>query len=582
MSATLRAMAAADALVAAFCDNGILVDLLPGGLISMRYPYHPDMIDAAKRGGCWWDRDSRTWRISAEASTSAAKEFERAGLFGAELADQIRRVASSPGCANELARADQQKLLDAAAKMPDLAGKIERAMPAGAPKLFDFQRVGVGFAMVQNGRVIIADEMGLGKTVQALAYLAVNRQARPAVIVAPPAAMLAWERAIDTWLGEKFFRVRTGNDTIEDAPVILCPWSLLAKQCGQIYDKRPAAMVLDEGHYAKDGSSQRGGAVMRLAGAPGLVHRLVLTGTPMLNRPRELYPLLNFVQPGAWGTENQFFHQFCGPKLMKFGKRRCWTFDGISNGNELATRLVPVMIRRMKQDVLKDLPPKHRISIPIEAKLDADSLPPAELEKLKKAVALQDAGLAFAAMATMRRLCGLAKAKQAVEWIKDALETTNKIVVFAHHSDVQRIVFEALASYSPVWISGGMTPDEKGAAVTQFQTNPKARVIVCSLGAAREAITLTAANLLVMAERDWVPGAEAQAEDRIHRIGQTAPCTVVRLMSDHPIDIAIQEVIDRKTAVAAHVLGQVETAERKMSALHLDLAASMLKFSQKP
>jgi SWI/SNF-related matrix-associated actin-dependent regulator 1 of chromatin subfamily A len=557
-----------------------MVDLLPGAMVSLKFPYHPGMVDAAKKAGCWWHKDARQWRVHAKAAAAAAETFAESGAFGPELADQIRRVISSPACSRVLAAEDQQKLIETAIAIPDLARRITAAMPAGAPELYKFQQIGVGFAMVANGRAIIADEMGLGKTVQGLAYLAVCKQARPALIVAPPAALVSWERAIATWLGEQSHRIRSGSEDVPSSPIILCPWSLLSKQIERIMPLFPNACILDEGHYAKNGNTKRGDAVMRLASSPHLAHRLVLSGTPMLNRPRELYQLLHFCQPGEWGSEHQFFHQFCGARLMKMGHRKFWNYDGISNAGELSARLVPVMIRRMKAEVMKELPPKRSITVPIEADVEGLTLPPADLEKLKKAVALQDAGMAFAAMSTMRRLCGLAKVGACIEWAKDALETgTQKVVLFAHHADVQRRLNDGLGEYSPVWISGGMSPDQKGAAVDAFQKDPARRVIVCSLGAAREAITLTAANVLAFVERDYVPGAEDQASDRIHRIGQESPCTIVRLMSDHPVDMAIQEVIDRKRAVSAQVLGGVENAERRMSALHLDLAASMLKMS---
>ncbi len=267
-----------------------------------------------------------------------------------------------------------------------------------------------------------------------------------------------------------------------------------------------------------------------------------------------------------------------------------------------------LMIRRMKMDVLKELPPKRRIVIPLdpeigrpvleklaarmyseylrrEAERGIDDQPIIEgpeqlveqwMEELNATASRlrgkrpdlgEAAGemgsrvkIAFDEVSRIREELAVAKAPHVVEFVQGILAERPKVVVMAHHRKVQDVLAKALrkalGDEAVVMHRGGMNDVEKTAAEQAFQNDPKVRVFVGSIMASGVGITLTAADTLVMAEIDWVPGNNAQAEDRIHRIGQTLPATIYYLVIDGTIDAKLVQTCVRKLDVADKVLNQ--------------------------
>ena len=328
--------------------------------------------------------------------------------------------------------------------------------------------------------------------------------------------------------------------------------------------------VFDEAHRLKEAKSQRTQAARKLAGQAAedqLV--LFLTGTPVLNRPRELVqPLLMLGvlsdEPGAKLTSRWFLNRFC------------WDgqgYNGAQHTDELATFLRSCMIRRTKAQVLTELPAKQRVELWSELSpegrraFDALAIEIVKRYRRTNKLTIQD-------LTALRRAASAAKAMDALAWARDFLDTTDeKLIVFAHHIETQHALIDGLRKdgHEVVSILGSQRDVEEHKARFQEGT---ARVIVCSLLAAGVGHTLTAASTVLMVEPDWTPGINVQAEDRAHRIGQLNAVTVYYMLADDTvIDDYMWDMVEGKAGVIRQVMGDGQAREE---GAHAELAARLV------
>jgi len=258
--------------------------------------------------------------------------------------------------------------------------------------------------------------------------------------------------------------------------------------------------------------------------------------------------------------------------------KEIWNFDGSSHLPELQEKLrASVMVRRLKADVLTELPAKRRqvVVLPtngskaaIKAEQDVwakseETIAAAEAE-VEVALASGDEAsyraaverlraaqrIAFEEISQARHDLALAKLPAVVDYVRDALENTTKLVVFGHHRDVIESLTEALADVGAVKLYGGMSDSDKQASVDRFQTDDACRVFVGSIQAAGVGLTLTASSTVAFAELDWVPANISQAEDRCHRIGQRNCVGVVHLVIDGSLDSKMAQLLVCKQEIA--------------------------------
>jgi SWI/SNF-related matrix-associated actin-dependent regulator of chromatin subfamily A-like protein 1 len=288
-------------------------------------------------------------------------------------------------------------------------------------------------------------------------------------------------------------------------------------------------VIADESHNLKEKTSQRTQLAMPiLLKAKRLV---LLSGTPALARPVELWSQVHPLAPDLFGSYTQFTKEYCNAKRGRFG----WDVSGLSNADDLHSKLRQVMVRRLKSDVLKELPAKQRSMVPISKMIEEKNC--RELMDDLKATRLSVAELAGndarSADFEARRLLmmayqqsGIAKAPAVAQYLLDWLEgsSTQKILVFAHHQEVLDVLEQAVAKkfrgVGHIRIDGSVDSKERAVRVKKFQTNATTRVALLSMTAAGVGLTLTAASSVLFAELHWTPGVLAQAEDRCHRIGQ--------------------------------------------------------------
>lgn len=494
--------------------------------------------------------------------------------------------------ADEAARAELDATLEAveASRATELSGsECDISVPAGE-ELLPFQQAGVASALrilAQGRGVILADEMGLGKTVQALA-VANTVAAESVLIVCPASLRINWRNEADRWLvdAHETFVVTSGKDEIPPAASVVIvnddlAWRSTIRE--QLMARKWGLMIVDEAHRMKSPTAKRSRGILgwydRRAkeDREGLADRadrlILLTGTPLLNRPVELWNLIHAADPSEWSSFFQFARRYCDAHQDRHG----WRFDGSSNLGELQTRLrAGVMIRRLKADVLTELPPKRRqvlclptngLSALVEEEFGAWRAHEQEVRDLTAEV--ESAGgdreryaeavsrltearnAAFGELAVVRRKLGIAKAPKVVEHLCEQLESEQKIVVFAHHRDVVAALVAGLteAGHRTVQITGATTMSDRDRAVRSFQEDPDVRVFVGNIQAAGVGLTLTAASLVVFAESDWVPATITQAEDRIHRIGQRRSVLVQHIVLDGSLDARMARQLVAKQAV---------------------------------
>ena len=441
-------------------------------------------------------------------------------------------------------------------------------------ELKPFQRAGVSYLLAQR-RAFLADEQGLGKTIEALATLQADG-AFPAVVVCPASLKLNWLREIERWLPGRSARALVGTGVPAPDPpadITVVNYDIVAARLDELRGLAPRALVLDESHYCKNGAAKRTQAVQRLAGAvpnDGLV--LALTGTPVMNRPPELISQLRIVGRIAdFGSGAQFGRRFRGPdahvRLHWHLRARCF-------------------VRRLKADVLPQLPPKTRSVVPVELDNEHEyrfaerdviawlASQPLDLRTLDAKVAAALRAERLVRLNALKLLAARGKLHAALAWIHDFCSSGERLVVFAKHREIQRAVLERFPG--ALHILGEDGHAARDASLREFQAPDEGsgnQLIVCSMEVAGQGLTLTRSSNVVFLELDWTPAKHDQAEDRCHRIGQQDAVNATYLLAAGTIDETIATLLERKRAVIGAVTdGREQDEEGVLDALVRELA----------
>jgi SWI/SNF-related matrix-associated actin-dependent regulator of chromatin subfamily A-like protein 1 len=329
----------------------------------------------------------------------------------------------------------------------------------------------------------------------------------------------------------------------------------------ELRKQQPQVLVLDEIHYIKSNSAQRTKATKKLA--KGIPYIIGLGGTFIVNRPIEGYNALKLISPSLFPDYWAYAREYCNATYNGFG----WNFNGASNVEELHRILTStVMIRRLKKDVLQDLPDKIYSFVPMELDnekeyedAERDFIAFVRAEKGKAAAERASNAIAFAKTEGLRQLAVKGKLKHAIAWIRDFLEEDNKLVVFASHKFVIEALMTEFADIA-VKIDGTTSMTGRQMAVEDFQHKKHVRLFIGNIKAAGVGITLTAASNVAFLELPWTPGDLVQAQDRCHRIGQKECVNIHYLLARDTIEEKIARVIDRKQVVLDAILDGKETS----------------------
>jgi SWI/SNF-related matrix-associated actin-dependent regulator 1 of chromatin subfamily A len=531
----------------------------------------------------------RKW-IAPVWKIKATRIFEVATIIEKAFPEVAKSLREDDGYAPARKAAGEAERTREASRATD--ADVDLPCPEGLAYM-PFQKAGISYALGRPA-VLIGDEMGLGKTIQALGVLNTTTNLKRALIICPASLRLNWKREAEKWLTHDLtIGVAQGKSWPETA-IVVVNYDVLKNFKKQIAATTWDVLVVDECHYCKNPKAARTKHVLgywdkKLKQAvPGIeaARKVFLTGTPVVNRPIELWPLVSALDPEGLGRGwKSYVTRYCAAYQDTYG----WNVKGASNLPELQDRLRETfMVRRLKADVLTELPAKRRqvIELPpngaigaVKAEQKAWAATQEMLEDMRAAVELAKASedeaehrkavealregekAAFTEMSKLRHATALAKVPYVVEHL---LNATDKVVCFAHHKDVISQIVEALreAGERVVVITGDTPMQARQDAVDAFQNDPGVRYFVGNIQAAGVGLTLTAASHVVFAELDWVPGNMSQAEDRCHRIGQTASVLAQHLVLEGSLDARMAKVLVEKQEVIDKALDNDTTEAR--------------------
>lgn len=555
----------------------ILLETPGGTKLEANFEFDPVIINAVRQvPGATWNKDQKAWFLPLSPNTAASiaylisnLEFKATDAVEKKLVEWITKAEI-----NILA----SRATDSDIKIEGLGGTLR-----------PFQKGGVKYA-VENERVIIADPPGLGKTVQGIGWVHLV-QKFPVLVVAPKRALDVWDRHIlghpetkqVSWLpyiAQDEVVSLHGRSPIkipDSVAFVLISWDNLSAWEEQIRKGGFGMYIFDEIHKAKNGGSARGRAAYNITAKSKWT--LGLSGTPFLNRPEEIYqPLRILRQDKAFGDWWAFAHRYCNAHKSTFGLDT----SGASNLDELNDRMRAICyVRRKREDVFDELPPKIRAAVPIRLsnwpeyqRAEADLAKwlgeqAAQDKEFLKSIGHLGKDEQFQMRVTraksveqqkrrtirlqrfwaLKKLAAKGKMDETLKLIADLNEMGEKTVTFAWHRDIQDELAERIPN--SVHIFSADSDKEALAAQDAFQHGSDVMNIICCFGA-NEAITLNASTNVVFAEFAWGPGTQEQAEDRVYRMLKTGAmnkATCHYTSGLETIDEEIIAIIDGKTEV---------------------------------
>jgi len=496
----------------------------------IQFTYDPKVVDCMRRlpPGRKWVKEFRAWTCppSVDAICSLRE-------WGFDLDDSVLKWEKeflSPSTEKEQIK-------------PILSEDIGMKK-----KLRPFQEYGVGFIQSRGGKVLLADEMGLGKTIQSLAWLQHNPKARPALVICPASVKGVWERECQESTNLTTHIINGWKPySLPQADLYIINYDIVEAWTESL--KAFQTIFLDECHRIKNRKAIRTKAVTSLCNKYAK-HILALSGTPIVNRPIEFYSTLQLLSD-RFGKFWDFAQRYCGAKHNGFG----WDLTGASNTEELNRILTSsIMIRRLKKDVLVELPDKVQETIPLDVDLSYYQYAMREAkiawQNNKTESHIQD----ITQIAKLRQAAVDCKFDSCCEWIDDFLENENsKLVIYCIHHKTSDRLKERYGKHCVIY-DGRVPQKNRDQIVRDFQTNPKIRLFIGNIQAAGVGITLHAASNVFFIELPWTPGELDQAEDRCHRIGQKDSVNIYYAITKGTLEEDMMEIIQEKRKILGQVL----------------------------
>jgi len=449
--------------------------------------------------------------------------------------------------------------------------------------------------------------LSVSKTVTSLAIMAKYESEWPLFVICPASLRYTWpgeiERFFPSSLPASSIHVVAGFQDVDWSKrlatagggggpirVVVLTYSLFQNQSAvrHLFPTLDVkCVIVDESHNLRAMKSQRTQALLPVLRKARRC--VLLSGTPALARPVELFPQLHCIAPQTFDSFNKFANRYCEPKKKRIpgGRGYVWEFKGSTNTAELNSKLQNIMVRRLKSDVLPELPTKQRSIVAVECssahrKRCKQMIKDLENVNVEKHLMDDDgtnSGSAAINVSMMKayQMSGIGKAQAVADYLLDWLagsSPSQKILVFAHHKDVLDALDQALLKRCPnshIRIDGTVAPSVRHHMVQKFQTCSRIRVAVLSITAAGVGLTLTAASTVLFAELHWTPGVLAQAEDRAHRIGQQHDSVqiVYAICRDETssIDMTLWKMLGKKIGTVDQVIDgkQVRALSRFLS-----------------
>lgn len=448
--------------------------------------------------------------------------------------------------------------------------------------LRDYQLLGVRW--MQNLRElnlngILADDMGLGKTMQSLAHIMIEIESgraksadAPALVIAPTSVVTNWEREARKFAPHLRCLILQGGarkqyfPSIPHSDIVLTSYALLHRDIEQLKNYTFHLTLLDEAQYIKNPAAKSTQAAYELR----TNHRLCLSGTPVENNLGEFWSLMRFLMPGFLGSKEAFNTHYRTP-IENYG-------DDEKRAS-LKERVDPLILRRTKDEVAKELPPKteliHRIELSTEQKDLYETIRATMDKKIRQAIAARglDASQMFflSALLKLRQICchpmlledtklneSSAKLDFAIELIETLLLEGRKILLFSQFTSMLDIISAELKTRGHRHLMLTGATKDRGGLVEQFQSG-EAPIFLISLKAGGTGLTLTEADTVIHYDPWWNPAVERQATDRAYRIGQKKPVFVHKLICQDSVEEKIHALQHKKGDLADALLADADT-----------------------
>lgn len=518
--------------------------------------------------------------LDTEAVTQAHETMAELGVDGlvpiAQKVDLVQAKALDEGSLQKFGDTPEARALRQ--RLSQFKGIPEVNLPTGVQaELRPYQKDGFDFLChLHNVKLggILADDMGLGKTLQTLTWLQWLKQkhgkrSKPALVICPASVLHNWRReaekftpAMRVLVLESGYMRHQLRKQIPNFDIVVTNYALLRRDLEELQKFEFQALVLDEAQFIKNPGAQVTQCVKQLKAQT----RLALTGTPLENRLLDLWSIVDFIQPGYLGSQADFNETYEAPREDAAAQR--------INRRRLSAKLRPLMLRRLKHQVAKDLPDRIEERRDCELGEEQRKLYLAELRRSRDQVmqALQTKGLAqsrmhvLAALTRLRQICChpalvgsdtvSGKTETLFELLEPLLEKGEKVLVFSQFVEMLKLLEKECGTRSiNTHVLTGNTKDRQ-EVVRAFQEDTRPSVFLLSLRAAGTGLNLTTASYVILYDPWWNPAVEAQAIDRSHRIGQTRTVNAYRLISPGTVEEKIWDLQQKKAQTISDVLGE--------------------------
>ena len=446
-------------------------------------------------------------------------------------------------------------------------------------ELYPFQKNGVEFLINNKGRGLLAFDMGTGKSFTTLAYIAHTKQEKT-LVVCPSSVKWSWSSEISRWTKLKSVVIEskkliTLND-YRDNNIIIINYDILKKNYNLLSSVNFDCLVIDESTYIKNIRANRTKIVKQIAKKINSV--ILLSGTPILSRPIELFTTLNILDSVVWNNYYSYARRYCKAWMSPWGL----DVSGSSNIPELKEKIKGLIIRKRKEDVLTELPDKRFIDIPIE--LDAETQSKYRMlennfidylreikNKTDKEIKKTIQAATLVKLGELRQLTSNGKIASAKEIIQNIIDSEEKVVVFSCYS-APLIELSNHFKKQSVIIMGSIGEIDRKNAIENFQNKKEIKIFFGGMLSANTGITLTAAASVLFVDYDWVAANMQQAWSRIDRIGQKAKSiSIYQMVAINTIDQKMSKILKKKQEIIDNLIENKEIDKNKDTSVINDL-----------
>ena len=455
-------------------------------------------------------------------------------------------------------------------------------------KLRDYQKVGYKWLKTQEKYKfggILADDMGLGKTLQIIAVLRSEIKSgnkTTSIVVCPSTLVLNWKAEVEKWCDSIKVLIIRGNaeerlemlNNYQDYDLVITSYDLLKRDVENYEDKFFKFIIADEAQYIKNSSTQNATSLKSLKGEV----KFALTGTPIENSIAELWSIFDFIMPGYLYNYNKFKKKFEEP-IIKYEDKQVL--------QRLKKLISPFILRRVKKDVLTELPEKNITVMKNEMETEQEKIYISMLAQTKKEIVAELNDNSFEKskfkilmlLTRLRQICchpGLfldnyngssGKLRQCMDLVSDAIDSEHKILIFSSYTSMFEIIEQELNKLNIKYFKlVGNTPVNKRIEmVDEFNNDKSVKVFLISLKAGGTGLNLTSADVVIHYDPWWNVSSENQATDRAYRIGQKNSVQVYKLITSNSIEEKINQMQERKEKLSKDILSTEETFISKLS-----------------